>query len=1029
MANAESLLRQLVDQIVNTYVDHSTSTGHQHSGGSDEDQGVLHQRLFLLSVRLLGGTQGGSSGDLGDEFSLVQALRRDVTARSGSVAGGEKAARLSELHQRLVNSGRPSPQTRWATLQMLRQVAKDRSKGGGRGGAVVGAGGGLAAFGHAQPGTLLPPQSMLQGGLSASSHRHPNTGGQPSGHSPSLDSSLNSNLGRYGNPYTGSFPASLDGGLTAESSRAAFGEGSNSRPSTTAGGFRGGPDSGLKGGGTGAVELTAREPTLVKDVLYSCQGINGKLVSFCQASVGTGHEASMASRFDHSDSDGRDGRGASENLRAMALAAVDAGYEGRGADQCEGYRVLGAADVSSEQRLLVTRLTELGWLFKQVSSLIISSRSSPSSVRQALAGALSAEMTDFYRLMAILEGQGQGPIPTPADALHPNAPCRGYLTLRRLTAWLAEPTRRMRLLAHLGDASRGLTGGALAGRVYGLGSHGDPWVASYIGKILHQVSIPLFDMIRRWVLEGELEDPQGEFFIARADLDAEGNPVGGGDPWWEGYRLLESRLPPFLSHALALQILRAGKGIHFLQGVCGDAAWVQQRASQVQSLAASSVSIGQVASLERFVNGATSAVDARVIEVMFTSHAFTTHCDAIRRFLMLGQGDFVQALMDLMCKELDKRAPDVSEVVLNHLLRQAVASSSAKYESEEVVERLRARKDRGAGVMEIHARGAPCHHSSMLLLSHAQAPVSGAGLARAFCELGWDVFSLQYQVRGPLATVFTPKAMSAYLRVFHLLWSLKRAEAALAGCWTSLQCEVGRPLHKLGAGGRHAQGVVRRCLRLRNEMSHFVTNLQYYLMFEVMEGAWREFEKAASAAPNLDALLQSHSEYLTTLLRKSLLDERCEGLRVVLTGLVGNAIALRGLVGRFADQVQKAQTEHAAQSRRGAAAAGRGGARGGWGTTMDATGGSTGSTQRAGVSSSGGGGGGGLLSEAGLAECHSLLEDLEARQQQGVSDFTEGLPAQALEEVRFLLYRLDFSDFHKRTTNTGSQPQSPATHA
>lgn len=50
-----------------------------------------------------------------------------------------------------------------------------------------------------------------------------------------------------------------------------------------------------------------------------------------------------------------------------------------------------------------------------------------------------------------------------------------------------------------------------------------------------------------------------------------------------------------------------------------------------------------------------------------------------------------------MCKELDKRAPDVSEVVLNHLLRQAVANSSAKYESEEVVDRLRARKDRGAG--------------------------------------------------------------------------------------------------------------------------------------------------------------------------------------------------------------------------------------------------------------------------------------------------------------------------------------------
>lgn len=90
------------------------------------------------------------------------------------------------------------------------------------------------------------------------------------------------------------------------------------------------------------------------------------------------------------------------------------------------------------------------------------------------------------------------------------------------------------------------------------------------------------------------------------------------------------------------------------------------------------------------------------------------------------------------------------------------------------------------------------------------ASVSSPPLSPPVSELGWDVFSLQYQVRGPLATVFTPKAMSAYLRVFHLLWSLKRAEAALAGCWTTLQCEVGRPLHKLGAGGSGLDEIQRR---------------------------------------------------------------------------------------------------------------------------------------------------------------------------------------------------------------------------
>lgn len=41
------------------------------------------------------------------------------------------------------------------------------------------------------------------------------------------------------------------------------------------------------------------------------------------------------------------------------------------------------------------------------------------------------------------------------------------------------------------------------------------------------------------------------------------------------------------------------------------------------------------------------------------------------------------------------------------------------------------------------------------------------------------------------------------------------------------------------AEGQAAERVQRQCLQLRSEMSHFVTNLQYYLMFEVMESAWQ----------------------------------------------------------------------------------------------------------------------------------------------------------------------------------------------
>lgn len=51
---------------------------------------------------------------------------------------------------------------------------------------------------------------------------------------------------------------------------------------------------------------------------------------------------------------------------------------------------------------------------------------------------------------------------------------------------------------------------------------------------------------------------------------------------------------------------------------------------------------------------------------------------------------------------------------------------------------------------------------------------------------GWDVFTLKYDVEEPVATVLDAAAMKAYLRVFKLLWALKRAEHALNSCWVDL---------------------------------------------------------------------------------------------------------------------------------------------------------------------------------------------------------------------------------------------------
>ena len=54
------------------------------------------------------------------------------------------------------------------------------------------------------------------------------------------------------------------------------------------------------------------------------------------------------------------------------------------------------------------------------------------------------------------------------------------------------------------------------------------------------------------------------------------------------------------------------------------------------------------------------------------------------------------------------------------------------------------------------------------------------------CLPGWDVFILKYDVEEPVATVLDGAAMKAYLRMFRLLWALKRAEHSLNDCWVDL---------------------------------------------------------------------------------------------------------------------------------------------------------------------------------------------------------------------------------------------------
>lgn len=573
-------------------------------------------------------------------------------------------------------------------------------------------------------------------------------------------------------------------------------------------------------------ENEVTEVVLVRDVLYACQGIDGKYVKF------------------------------DEKADAYVLPEL--------------------IKVTRSTRIMVRKLCELGWLFRKVKGYITESMDQfpaedVGTVGQAFCAALQDELSEYYKLLAVLEAQAMNPIPLVSE----NASSGNYLSLRRLSVWFSEPMVKMRLMAVLVDSCKVLKGGAMAGAIHMHAQHGDPLVNDFMNKLLRRVCSPLFEMVRSWVLEGELEDIFSEFFVLS-------QPVKAESLWREGYRLHAAMLPTFISQSLAQRILRTGKSINFLRVCCEDRVWADAATDAAAAAGTSTrrggLGYGETDALESLVTEAAKRIDKHLLEVMHKRYKFKEHCLAIKRYLLLGQGDFVQYLMDIVGPELSEAANTLSSFKLAGLLESAIRSSNAQYDDPDILDRLRVK-------MMPHNTG----------------------------DRGWDVFSLDYDTRVPLNTVFTESVMSRYLKIFNFLWKLRRVEHGLISVWKTMKpnCVTSRLFAKLPQAVKLQLILTsRKCQVLWDEMNHFVSNLQYYIMFEVLEESWSNFCKELEAAKDLDDLLGAHEKYLYSILEKSLLGERSQNLNKTLFTLFDIIMRFRSHADRLYEGIYELQSRY-----------------------------------------------------------------------------------------------------------------------
>ncbi|KAJ1326258.1 gamma-tubulin complex component 3 [Microdochium nivale] len=476
-------------------------------------------------------------------------------------------------------------------------------------------------------------------------------------------------------------------------------------------------------------------------------------------------------------------------------------------------------------------LAEPSLLYRTLEDFV--SGSTEGLLAQSLRAAIGNELRSYLMLIATIEGQIRRSLST----LDENAPRSGIgkagVTLKRCVVWTREATMGLRLMSLIAEESKKQKGGQVISLIHKFSaSHGDPLVGAFAERLLTPVTHPFYNILRHWIYDGELTDPYLEFFVQERERLPD-QKAQASNVWEDKYHLEEKMIPTIITTDFAEKVFLIGKSLNFIRHSCGDAQWVESYSKQ----SSKELKYGDTATLEAWIDEAYKTTMRRLLHLMTDKFHLFEHLQALKNYILLGQGDFIALLMESLATNLDRPAGAQYRHTLTAQLEHAIRGSNAQYDSPEVLRRLDAR---------------------MLQLSHG--------------DIGWDCFTLEYKIDAPVDVVISAWGTRQYLKVFNFLWRVKRVEFALSSTWRKVTTGSRGVLQT-----RHAQvqSTWKTSRGILAEMIHFVGQLQYYILFEVIESSWTELQtKVRSDDATLDDIIKAHAKYLSSITHKGLLGVR-----------------------------------------------------------------------------------------------------------------------------------------------------------
>ncbi|KAM3368422.1 hypothetical protein ACQJBY_016768 [Aegilops geniculata] len=377
---------------------------------------------------------------------------------------------------------------------------------------------------------------------------------------------------------------------------------------------------------------------------------------------------------------------------------------------------------------------------------------------------------------------------------------------------------------------------------------GDSAVRSLLEKMTDCASAAYLRMLERWVYEGVIDDPYGEFFIAEnKSLQKESLTQDYDAKYWQQRYSLKDGIPSFLNN-VAATILTTGKYLNVMRE-CGHN--VQVSLSENSKL----TSFGSNHQYLECIKSAYDFASGELLTLMKDKYDLIGKLRSLKRYLLLDQGDFLVHFMDIAQEELTKKPEDISVEKLQSLVDIALRSTAAA--SDPSHEDLTCCVERSSLLKKLTTlKDLDCAYSSdKLAAADVDQPMT-------LNITGLETFCLGYKIPWPLSLVISRKALTKYQLIFRLLFHCKHVSRQLCQAW---QIQQGfRSVKILGTP------ILRSSILCRS-MLKFVNSLLHYLTFEVLEPNWHSMHGRLQTARSIDEVIQIHDFFLQKCLKECLL--------------------------------------------------------------------------------------------------------------------------------------------------------------